>query len=243
MGAVMRRVGLVLIGVLLASSAKADGPSWTDRGGSEPYHNWTGFYVGAHSGYGWAKPDVVNPATGGPAGSPLPSPTGGIVGIQVGYNFQFDRWVLGAEADFTFSGIKGGVDCFSFGCAPNGLHLFGHPDEFATFTARIGYSFDRFLPYAKGGLFWGHEDFEQTGLAGAHCVPTCTGSNQNLGWTIGAGTEYAVTTNWSLKLEYDFMTDFDKARTVVKNARGDQNLFDESRTIQVVKFGINYKIN
>jgi outer membrane immunogenic protein len=239
----MRRLGLVLIAAILGTGAHADGPPPAYRGyGAAPF-NWTGFYVGAHTGFGWAKPDVVNPATGGPAAAPLPSPEGGIVGFQLGYNHQIGRVVLGAEADFTFSGIKGDVNCFSFGCAPNGLRLFGHPDQFATFTGRMGYSFDRFLPYIKGGLFWGHENFEQTGLAGTHCIPGCTGSNQNWGWTIGAGTEYALTRNWSLKLEYDYMTDFDKERTVVTNALGDQNIFDESRTIRVIKFGVNYRFN
>lgn len=239
----MRRLGLMIVAAfgVLSTTARADGPAYRESRAT-PHFSWNGLYVGAHTGYGWAKPDVVNPATGGPGADPLPSPSGGIAGLQIGYNAQLDRVVLGIEADFTWSAIKGSVDCFSFGCAPNGLHLFGHPDLFATFTGRIGYAFDRFLPYIKGGLFWGHEDFEQTGLGGTRCIPTCSGSNENWGWTIGAGGEYALTRSWSVKLEYDYMTDFDKERTVVTNGV-DQNVFDESRTIRVIKLGVNYRFN
>ena len=38
--------------------------------------NWTGFYIGGHLGYGWAKPTVTDPNTGADIADPLPRPTG-----------------------------------------------------------------------------------------------------------------------------------------------------------------------
>ena len=87
-----------------------------------------------------------------------------------------------------------------------------------------------------------HEYFEQTGIApNPRCVPTCKGTNANTGWTVGGGVEYAFTNAWSFKVEYDFMTDLSKKRTTLTNATGTQQIFDETRAIQALKFGVNYR--
>jgi outer membrane immunogenic protein len=60
--------------------------------------------------------------------------------------------------------------------------------------ARLGYAFDRFLPYVTGGLAAGDVRATTPGFAGA--------SQTNLGWTLGAGVEVAIAGNWSAKAEY-----------------------------------------
>ena len=68
----------------------------------------------------------------------------------------------------------------------------------ATFRGRVGYAFDRFLPYVTGGGAYG--DIKATSRTGAGvAVPT---SESNFGWTFGAGLEYAFLGNWTAKLEY-----------------------------------------
>jgi outer membrane immunogenic protein len=62
-----------------------------------------------------------------------------------------------------------------------------------TTRARVGYAFDRWLPYVTGGVAYGNIQAAQ---------PTGTSSNTNVGWTAGAGVEYAISRNWSAKLEY-----------------------------------------
>ena len=73
-----------------------------------PY-NWTGSYIGGHIGYGWGSdPIELTPFPVFPA-VPLSladNPRGVLGGIQYGTNWQFNRFVLGWDSDFSFSDIK-----------------------------------------------------------------------------------------------------------------------------------------
>ena len=73
-----------------------------------PVYSWTGWYVGAHIGYGWDREDpsivichcVVDP--------PVPFEAKDILGgLQAGFNYQFNSLVVGVEGDFAWTGIKG----------------------------------------------------------------------------------------------------------------------------------------
>jgi outer membrane immunogenic protein len=86
-----------------------------------PMLTWTGFYVGADVGYGWSNPRDVAFTPNDPAavqlfvpaagGQPPPISyrgSGGLGGLQAGYNYQPNpRWLVGFEADFQWSGVKG----------------------------------------------------------------------------------------------------------------------------------------
>src|ERR1700730_15494151 len=77
--------------------------------------NWTGFYIGAHVGYGWndlkwtdtdtaafspGSPPSID--TSGPEVLVEQSADGVIAGGTIGYNYQFGRhWVIGAEGEFS----------------------------------------------------------------------------------------------------------------------------------------------
>ena len=63
----------------------------------------------------------------------------------------------------------------------------------ATVRGRVGYSFDRWLPYITGGGAWGKVYLDAPGSA----VNDTKG-----GWTAGAGVEYAIGPAWTVKLEY-----------------------------------------
>ncbi len=75
-----------------------------------------------------------------------------------------------------------------------GQTINGSLDYFGTVRARLGYAFDKFLPYITGGAAWGHVDYGNIYGVGT--------SSTNWGWTIGAGFEYAVTNNITAGLEY-----------------------------------------
>lgn len=84
---------------------------------------WTGFYVGLNAGYAWGNSDptlagnpLVSPfffsaLTGSP---PNLRPAGFIGGGQIGYNWQHDRWVFGAEVDFSGLDAKDEVSASPF---------------------------------------------------------------------------------------------------------------------------------
>ena len=84
---------------------------------------------------------------------------------------------------------------------------------YADITGRLGYALDRTLFYAKGGVAFFDADFKAN-YAGQSCktLGTCgTGgpstfnydhSDTLVGWTVGAGVEYALSQSWSLKAEY-----------------------------------------
>src|SRR6185436_20170473 len=79
-------------------------------------YDWTGFYIGGHVGYGWAEKDwrdafglnVSNKADGFLGGG------------QVGFNYQIGQFVLGAEGDFSWTGIKGSTNVLGIVGGPVG---------------------------------------------------------------------------------------------------------------------------
>src|SRR5262245_30756388 len=84
-------------GILIeAGSARADGPPRGDvwRGSC---CSWTGFYIGAHGGYGWG---TLIPPSGADGGLSEISLSGGFGGLQAGYNVQVaPNWFFGVEQD------------------------------------------------------------------------------------------------------------------------------------------------
>ncbi len=77
-------------------------------------YTWTGFYLGAHIGYGWSTGDTSFEALPSPARfgaletQKFSSDADGIFGGgQVGYNYQWNKLVFGFEGDFSGSDFEG----------------------------------------------------------------------------------------------------------------------------------------
>ncbi|WEK49178.1 MAG: porin family protein [Candidatus Kaistia colombiensis] len=208
--------------------------------------NWTGFYIGVHGGYGWGHTqDTHNPNAFGQ------TLTGGFGGAQIGYNYQFaNNVVLGAEADVAYSGI--GKD---WGGATQYDPYYGEDkiDWFGTVRARVGYSVDRFMPYLTGGLAWANVDHKlgcdpsRSPLTPRGCSRVgsfeTSKSDTAWGWTVGAGVEYAVTNNVTVKAEYLY-TDLGKNDVTLVDVNFptdpvNNREFDTS--FNSVKLGLNYK--
>ena len=188
-------------------------------------YDWTGFYVGGNAGYSWGRESTDGALTGtqnvsvfrtaGPnlissvntvlAALPLSGRAnvdGFIGGAQAGYNWQRGIWLFGLEADIQGSDERGRADvCFVAGC-PLGTSLFTanyRLDWFGTARGRVGFlPTERVLLYATGGLAYGQLS------ARAPAIPLSWGSTR-AGWTVGAGAEAAIDSNWSIKLEYLYM--------------------------------------
>jgi outer membrane immunogenic protein len=138
--------------------------------------DWTGFYLGASLGYGWAEA-----LHGGDPTDPSDL-QGGLVGIQAGYNYQMDSLVVGIEADLALAGIVEGDDTQHFQ-DDDGINAL------STVRGRIGFAAGDLLFYGTAGLALANLD-------------TYDESQLLTGWVAGVGAEYKVTEDISLKAEY-----------------------------------------
>ena len=182
--------------------------------------SWTGFYVGINGGYGWGKSSWTS--AGVTTGDF--DVKGALAGGTIGYNLQTGVWVWGLEGDIDASWIKGTttVNCGVPGCETRNRWL-------ATARGRIGYAWDRFLPYITGGAAFG--DIKMTPGGGASETKT------KVGWTLGAGLEYAFMGAWSAKLEYLYV-DLGKATCGAATCGLDTEVKFKTN---IVRAGVNYR--
>ena len=116
------------------------------------------------------------------------------MGGQLGVNYQIDQFVFGAEGDVSGSTLK--ADSI---CAAVAANCRTTMDYLASLRARAGVAFDRVMPYVDGGVAFGGFRFAQT-----------AGLNQSwsdmvhIGWTVGAGVEYAFTDHLIGGVEYNY---------------------------------------
>lgn len=190
--------------------------------------SWAGFYAGANIGYAFGGDDrlgVHSPNYLGDLGKL--SGKGILGGLQSGYNYQFDSVVVGLEADIQGAQIKDSISG-SVANAPGK----GRSDVkwYGTLRPRIGYAYDRYLIYATGGLAYGSIDYKlnYNGIS-------ISNSNTKLGWTAGAGVEYAFTDNLSGRLEYQYVDFGDYT------VRGANLTTKASPNFHAVRAGLNYK--
>lgn len=190
--------------------------------------SWTGFYIGGNVGWGWADNTYDYTPFASPTYSYNPGTSNGFTGgLQLGYNYQFvNNVVLGVEADFNWADIN--TSGVLVGGPLGGGVIDQKVDYFGTIRARLGYAVDRFLPYITGGVAYANTKYtDPFGLSD---------SNLKWGWTAGAGIEYAITNNWTVKAEYLYLG-FDNSSTNYFN--GDQ--LTVGSNIQTARVGVNYK--
>jgi outer membrane immunogenic protein len=193
-----------------------------------PVYNWTGIYFGGHLGGGLANSSWSDPITGG--GSDNFNSWGFLGGAQVGGNIQFDRLVLGVEGDFSWTNIK------NKGTNPIGDALNTNVPWTSTVTGRVGAAFDRLLLYGKGGVAFAQDNSSITDLTGA----SSSVSMKRTGWTAGAGLEYALSGNWSAKIEYDYLGFGQKALNFDTPVLGPVTS-NATLNVQEIKAGINFR--
>ncbi len=190
-------------------------PAFKAPAASAPF-NWTGFYVGINGGYAWGTSNWTD-STGAATGNF--NVRGGMVGGTIGYNLQTSQFVLGAEGDIDASWIKG-TDATACCETKN--------DWFATARARVGYAFDRWMPFVTGGAAFADVKMTPGGL------PSET--ETKIGWTAGGGLEYAFQGAWSAKVEYLY-ADLGKANC---SAATCALATDVNFKTSIVRGGVNY---
>ena len=217
--------------------------------------SWTGLYVGASGGCGWAKQEIKSftPSDVDDVffGDFTSTGNGGCFGGgQIGYNYQFsERWVVGIEADAMWSSLKTSGTLFEDDGAES-TNYNGKLTSFGTVRARLGMATQwgavPILPYITGGWAWGRNSVSATSDIGD--TPTFPSSDKQThsGWTIGAGLEAAVYQNWSVKVEYLYLDLGSKNYpNVAIEAPTDTGVFVPGANInlkvQTIKLGLNYR--
>ena len=143
------------------------------------------------------------------------NPTGLIAGGQLGYNWQNGEFVFGGETDLQLSGTD----------ATFAPYQFSNP-WFGTTRGRAGIALGYTLFYATAGIAYGEGKIDSGNLSE---------TNTGLGWTVGAGIEFAFTPCWSIKAEYLYYN------------LGTQNFqltgVNSSFSADVLRLGFNYRFS
>jgi outer membrane immunogenic protein len=175
---------------------------------------WAGTFVGLNvggaSGHFSYDPATTDNLSGivSDAGSTGLTDKSIIGGFQIDHNWQFGSWVLGIEHQFQFSNIQQTLTVTN----PVGALMPG--DSFTTkmnnlnaTSAKVGWAWDRTLLFATAGVQTGFGDGSANYLARPGGSPQLTFSDNNkfhVGYTVGAGLDYAVTNKVSVGVEYRY---------------------------------------
>lgn len=189
--------------------------------------NWTGAYIGGQVGYLWGEGDFLSED----GTTAEVEPDGWLGGVYVGYNYQLDsNVVVGGDADFAWTGADDGATAFDDAGDPIGS-VDSELEWEGAVRLRLGYAVDRFLPYVAGGVAFAQLSAEAIGGGGSLGSDDDTG----VGWTLGAGVEYAFTDNLVGRAEYRY-TDFGDFDFAISNFTATSDL-----TTNDVRLGIAYK--
>jgi outer membrane immunogenic protein len=194
----MNMMKTALFALALSASAIASTSAAQAADPIDPMYDWSGLYVGLQAGYAFGDADhSFN--NGAPSDSS--DPDGFFGGLHVGYNHQMQSVLFGLEMDAELADINGNFD------NTTGIGSSGSTDINAqgSLRLRLGLPMDRALPYLTGGLAIADVDYG----GGPSGGPCCGYSKTPLGFTVGAGFEYAWSDTMTSRIEYRY-TDFGK---------------------------------
>jgi outer membrane immunogenic protein len=219
---VLASVGLLAMFVGVTAASAADLPRRHAMPMKAPAYaapyNWTGAYVGINGGGAWGDANWSALGTGDFRTS------GGLVGATLGYNWQAGPTVFGLETDIDWANIKGST---TNGCG--GVTCATKNDWLGTTRGRIGYAFNRFLPFVTGGAAYGDVKSNFGGFT--------SDNDTRLGWTVGAGLEVGLVGPWSVKAEYLY-ADLGKSSCPAASCGA---ATDVRFTSNIVRGGLNYR--
>jgi outer membrane immunogenic protein len=215
-------------------------------------YDWSGMYIGGVVGGAWGTNDISDPGLGVVGtliGVPVVQTTntsGFIGGIEGGSRYQFQRLVVGWEADITWGDING-TSTSSFGAPllPPGViarSITADTNWTATAVSTVGIAHNNWLLYGKAGVAWANTTYTDNWTIVGVPVFGGTGSDNRVGWTVGTGVEWALWNNWSVKAEYDYI-DFGNRNVAINGAIGPIGIspgIQDNNHINQFKLGVNW---
>jgi outer membrane immunogenic protein len=175
-------------------------------------YSWTGCYIGGNGGGLWARkdfslPPIIDTGTVRLTTTGVSQDVNGWeAGGQVGCNWQTGSWVFGIQGDYDWANATAGNSTI-FG--PASFRENTRISGLASVTGRVGYAWDRFLWYVKGGVAWERDNYDVAASLTGVGLFAASASETRTGWTVGAGGEYAFTDYLTGFVEgdyYDFGT-------------------------------------
>ena len=180
--------------------------------------NWDGVFVGAFAGYGWGTVSDEDGYWNGIDGEEFDT-SGWQVGVTAGANFTVSEAIVaGIAADIAWADIGGDQDAGD---------LTYNTDWVGSLRGRLGFDGGAFLPYVTAGVAFANNTVDDT-FSGVEDTQT------HIGWTVGAGVEFAVADNVSLDLQYRY-SDYG---TKTYDLGGDT---DFGLTSHAITAGVNFK--
>lgn len=174
--------------------------------------NWSGLYGGVNGGWGWTSANGTATPSGAVTGllgtfvPPLSVKNeGGLLGLQLGYNWQTGPWIFGLEGDTDAASISGTQQTLFVDAGGFEADLTGQDrvNWLATLRGRLGYNIGPGLLYATGGAAWENAGIKTTVCSGN--LGECALLNYSFtkpGWALGGGYEWMVARQWSVRAEY-----------------------------------------
>jgi outer membrane immunogenic protein len=175
-----------------------------------PAYNWSGLYIGLNGGGASSHEcltifsDAGVPVT--PNSEGCHDATGGLVGGQIGYRWQFTNWVFGIEAQGDWADLKGSnASLTAIIPYANQTKI----DAIGLFTGQVGYAWNNVLWYVKGGAAVAENHYSSFFTAPNIFAPVGTVFNQadetRWGGAVGTGVEFGFAPSWSVAVEYDHL--------------------------------------
>jgi outer membrane immunogenic protein len=184
-------VALGFIGAAKAADMPTKAPVYKAPAAA-PY-NWTGFYIGAHVGYGFGVSKTSQPFDTDFLGG-----RGFVGGLLAGYNYMLtSRWLLGIEGDGSWSDLAHKGDFND--SAGDSFTVNVKQKQAYSVRARFGYLLaPETLLFATAGWSWAQFTYSLNS--------NFLGSESDSRWfngpQVGAGIETMVASGWIARLEY-----------------------------------------
>ena len=218
-----------------------------------PVFSWTGFYIGGQVGYDFGRDQATEVGvTGSNQSFNVGQYDGLLGGAHVGYNFSTQSFpllggfggsggVIGVEGDVNGGDVRSRTTFTGVGRAP-GLIESDHDNIEGSLRGRVGIAVDRALFYATGGAAFGEieDSYMRTGPGNTSAFQALT--KTHVGYTVGGGMEYALTTNWSLRAEYRY-TDYGRYVDVNDGALGVGFNTTHKLNFNLAQIGFSYKFD
>lgn len=142
-------------------------------------------------------------------------------GVGIGFDYHLaNNIVIGGALEASWLGARQ-----SQSIGP--VSVAGDLDYVGVIRANLGYSFGTWMPYATVGYGWGHLRGDVSGL-------NLSADDFASGIVYGAGVKFALSSNWSAKLEwlrYDFDGSLDFGLAAASAAA----------SVDTVKLGLQYR--